>query len=153
MKAKIRTGAGLILKVSYDVVGDERTVGITTGINFNVIQGQKSIFTVDSPFPQEIAQGASPSMVTGSISVYLLNASDPLREGLVTPTYNLLAGDKPLQQSSRSMILRLYDRYTGDLAFCIKGVKVGSWNTAIQARGMVMANMSFEGTHFESGIG
>lgn len=153
MKAKIRTGAGLILKVSYGTTGDERTVGIATGINFNVIQGQKAIFTVDSPFPQEIAQGASPSMVTGSMSVYLLNASDPLREGLVTPTYNLLEGDRPLQQSSISMILRLYDRYTGDLAYCIKGAKVGNWNSAVQARGIVMANLSFEGTHFESGIG
>lgn len=153
MKAKIRTGAGLILKVSYGTTGDERTVGIATGISFNVIQGQKAIFTVDSPFAQEIAQGASPSMVTGSMSVYLLNASDPLREGLVTPTYNLLEGDRPLQQSSISMILRLYDRYTGDLAYCIKGVKVGSWNSTVQARGMVMANLSFEGTHFESGIG
>lgn len=152
MQSLLRTGANLMLKVSYETGGEEKTIGFVQAISFNVIQGQKPIITVDSPFPQEFAQGAAPSMVSGSATLYVPKGSDPIRAGLVAPTFDAFSGtNTPLGPAVQMFNWRLYDRLTGEMAFAVNSVKVGSWSMNVAAKSLMMCSISFEGLYFESG--
>lgn len=148
----IRTGAGLMLKVMYEPEANvpEKTIGFATNLSFTVIQGQKSIFTVDSPFPQEIAQGAGASQVKGSVTLYMLKRSDPIRAGLVSPT-GLFTGGGANQALSRYFHWRFYDRTTQELAWAINYVKISSFTINVQAKQVVTVNCQFEGMFYEVG--
>lgn len=145
----IRTAAGLKLKVQYepDAKLPEKTIGFASNLTFTVQQGQKSIFTVDSPFPQEIAQGASPSQVRGSVTLYVRKGKDPIREAIVAAT----GVQGPDQAFSRYFHWRFYDRVTNELAWAINYVKVSSFTIQVQSKQMVIATCQFEGMFFESG--
>ena len=69
MKSLLHTGASLLLKVAYDT-GASKTIGFARNLNFSVSQGQKVTYVVDSIIPAEIAQGAAPSFVKGSLNVF-----------------------------------------------------------------------------------
>ena len=148
---KLRTGANLVLKVLYeaDVNKPEKDIGYVANFTFNVIQGQRPIFTVDSPFPQEIAQGITPSMVQGTMTIFMPRGSDPVTLGLVPP--QVWADDKPLNATSKYLHFLLYDRRSGELAHAVRWVKVLSWHLIAQSRSVVQVNLQFQGMFYNSG--
>lgn len=81
MKSIIRTGAKLLLKI--DDGSGERPIGFCTSISYGVSQGTKTILTVDSPFPVEIASAAGASQVRGTMTIFLLQNMTPESAGLV----------------------------------------------------------------------
>jgi len=150
-KSILRTGPSLSLRVSYPD-GEEKTIGYAQSISFSVNQGQKKFYTVDSPFAQEISQGAGPSGVTGSVVLFMPKGSDPVRAGLVPSAASFGLSDQPLLVTSKYFNWRFYDRYTGELAFAVNFVKVSSWSTTVSAKSVVMVNMTFDGIFYEPGI-
>lgn len=82
MISRIITGPSLLIKIKAEG-GFETMVGYATDLQINVTQGQKEIFGVDSPFPFEIAQGAAPSMVRGSMAIFILKGTNLETIGLV----------------------------------------------------------------------
>jgi len=153
-QSQLRTGPNLVLKVSYENSDTpEKIVGYANNLTFSVIQGQKAIYTVDSPFIQELAQGAAPSMVRGTVSLYMPKGSDPIRAGLVPPTFNIeTKNDLPLHVTSKTLNWRFFDRFTSELAFSINYVKVGVWTVSVTAKQHVRVNLSFEGMLYEEGV-
>jgi len=149
--AQIRTGAGLKLKVKYenDTDAPEQTIGFCSNLNFTVDMGQKEIFTVDSPFPQEIAQGAKQSMVRGTVTLYMRKRKDPVRDALVVGTSYDTAD--PQMPFSRYINWRFYDRVTQELAFAINYVKVGQFSVNVQAKQVVVYTLIFTGMIYEAG--
>jgi len=150
----LRTGPNMVLKVSYDNANTpEKIIGYAQNISFSANQGQKIIYTVDSPFPQEIAQGASGTSVRGSVTLFMPKGSDPVRAGLVPPTTDIGASnDRPLHVTSKYLHWKFYDRYTQELAFAINLVKVDKWSANIGARSTVRVNLTFEGIFYEPGV-
>jgi hypothetical protein len=150
-KSILRTGPSLSLRVSY-TGGDEKTIGYAESINFSVSQGQKKIYTVDTPFAQEISQGAGASGVTGSVVLYMPKGSDPVRAGLVPSAVDFgLSADQPLLVTSKYFNWRFYDRLSGELAFAINFVKVSNWSAVVTAKSVVKVNMTFDGIFYEPG--
>jgi len=153
-KSYLRTGPNMYLKVAYNKADSpEKMIGYATNLSFSQSLGQKSIFTVDSPFIQEIAQGAAPSFIRGTVTLYMLKGSDPIRAGLVSPATDIIKKDDiPLNVTSKDLNWRFYDRFTRELAYAINNVKVSNWSSTIGARSVVTVQLSFEGIFFESGV-
>jgi hypothetical protein len=163
IQSVIRTGARLQLKV-YDG-NEERLIGYCTAINYTVSSGQKSIYVVDSPFPAEIAQGAGPSQVRGSMTIYMLQNTTPEILGLVPFRTSGTAASGDLSPSpgdstnmfnmaySKSIFLRLYDRNSGTLFTSLDYLKVGSYSVAVTAKGIVKADLAFEARYATPGQG
>lgn len=149
VQSMIRTGPNLLLKVEYEGGESEKLIGYASNLSFGVIQGQKAIYTVDSPFPQEIAQAAGPTIVQGSLIVYMLKGTDPVRSGLVVPIGQGI--DYPSHAGSKYLHWKIYDRYTGELAFAIRYVKVGQWSVNIGTKSIVQCQLTFEGMIYEVG--
>lgn len=156
----LRTGPNLLLKVSYEKSDiTEKIIGYAQNLSFSQALGQKPIFTVDSPFIQELAQAAAPTSIRGTVTLFMPKGSDPVRAGLVTPATDIAGSfgngekdDLPLHSVSRSLNWRFYDRYTQELAFAINKVKVSQWSATITAKQVVRVSLQFEGTFFESGV-
>lgn len=150
-KPLIRTGPSLKLKVSYaNPDADEKTIGFASNLQFSVNQGQKPIFTVDSPYPAELAQGAAPQMVQGTMTIYLLRGMDPVKAGLVPPSSSQL-NYAPVHAYSTHLNWRIYDRFSGELAWAINNVKVSSWSVNVTAKQVVTAQLTFQGMFYQSG--
>ena len=152
-QSSLRTGPNLSLRVSYENSSEpEKIIGYASNLSFSQNNGQKPIYTVDSPFIQELAQGAGPSSIRGNVTLFMPKGSDPVRAGLVAPTTNIETKDGlPLQVTSSYLNWRFYDRYTQELAFAINLVKVSSWSVSVTAKQVVRVSLTFEGTFFESG--
>lgn len=149
MKSLLHTGASLALRVAYED-GKEKLIGFARGLAYTVSNGQKVTYTVDSPLPQEIAQGAAPTFVKGSVTLYLPKGTTPESVGLV-PYRNDAAGD-PIGQLSRSIHFRIYDRFTGNLVLACEYCKVGTYTVVVQARGIVEISLQFDGTLSTPGL-
>jgi hypothetical protein len=142
MKSLLHTGASLLLRVRYDN-GDSKIVGFARNFSYSVSGGQKSTFVVDSPFPAEIAQSASPSQVRGTITVYLPKGSTPESAGLVP--YRTDANGLNLAAGSRYMAFEVYDRLTSGLVAACEYCKVSNYSVSIAARGVVQVTLTFDG--------
>lgn len=143
MKSLIQTAPSLILKVSYES-GEEKTIGYASNLAFTVTQGQKPIFTVDSPFPVEIAQAASASMVSGTMSIYLLKGSTPESVGLV-PYRVSKSGSDIMSAATKYCNIRLYSRGDNTLVFSCDYCKVSTYTVAVTAKRVVQVNLNFDG--------
>lgn len=164
MKSIVRTGAKLILKIDAGD-GVEKIIGFCTGINYAVSQGTKTIYVVDNPFPFEIASGASASQVRGSMNVYLLEGSNLELAGLVP--YRTSGTGSPKDKSpnpgdpnnvinvahSKYFHIRLYDRASGEMFVGMDFAKVTGYSVSVTARGVVMANLTFEAKYLIPGVG
>lgn len=149
MKSLLQTGASLALKVAYED-GKEKLIGFARGLSYTVSQGQKMTYTVDSPLPQEIAQGAGPMFVKGSLVVYLPKGTTPESVGLV-PFRTDVAGE-PIAQLSKVLHFRIYDRLTGNRVMAAEHCKVGMYTVTVQARGIVEVNLQFDGVLLTPGL-
>lgn len=147
----IRTGPTLKLKVSYEQADvPEKTIGYAANFQFSVSQGQKPIFTVDSPYPAELAQGATPQLIQGTMTIYLLKGMDPVKVGLVPPP-NSAIDNMPVHAYSTMLNWRIYDRLSGELAWAINDVKVSQWSVNVTAKQVVTAQLQFQGSYYSSG--
>lgn len=143
----LNTGPSLIVKIAYEGEGTEKVIGYASGLSIRVSQGQREIFTVDSPFPAEIAQAAGQSMVRGSMTIFLPKGQTPESLGLVpqrilnkNPNIAAMAGSKHFH-------LRIYDRLSTELMYSIDFCKVGDYTVNIQARQVVRCELSFTGMY------
>lgn len=142
MKSLLHTGASLLLKVSYDV-GQTKTIGFARNLSFSVSQGQKVTYVVDSIIPAEIAQGAAPSFVKGSLNVFFPKGTTPESLGLVP--YRIGPDGSQYAQLSKYMTFQILDRQTLNLVMGLEQCKIGSYNFVAQARGIVELQLSFDG--------
>ena len=151
MQSMLHTGPSLVVKIAYEDDGKERVIGYASGLAFRVTQGQKEIFTVDSPFPQEIAQGMGQSMVRGSMSVFLPKGKTLETLGLVPFRLRNKDTANAMVAYSRYFNLRIYDRLTAELVMSADFVKVGDYSIAIQARQVVRCDLNFSGIYLTPG--
>jgi hypothetical protein len=142
MTSLLHTGTTLLLKIEY-TNGAEKVIGFAKSLSYTVSQGQKTTYGVDSPFPVEIAQGAAPSSVRGSLVTYLPKGSSPESMGLVPYRHDVQGS--PINAGSRYMALKVYDRATGKIVFICEFCKVGSYSVNVMARGVVECAFQFEG--------
>lgn len=148
MQSVLHTGPSLKFKVAYDD-GTEKTIGYASGLQYTVQNGQKPLFVVDSVFPADIAQGASPSMVTGTVMLYLPKGMTPESAGMV-PYRQTPQGDMYMPLS-RFMHFRLYDRVGSRLIFSADFCKVSSYSVRVQTKGWAMVSLQFEGIFLTPG--
>lgn len=148
-KSIVQTGPSLVLKVFYPESGIEKVVGYCAGLNFNVQQGQREIFVVDTPFPAESAQAASPSFVRGQLALYLLKGMTVESSGLVP--YRQSPDGKIQQAASRYMSWRIYDRSSSALILACDYVKVASYSVGVRSRSAVMVQLEFTGLYATPG--
>ena len=141
---------------------NERLIGYATGLRYTVTQGQKPIYGVDSPVPQEIAQGAGPSILDGSITVYRPKDSSPEKSAIMTPRTSRLGisedgklgGFLPNGKeapgsfalgSGRYSTIRIEDRLTGKTIMQAYYVMFGSQSWTIGERQVVQGVLTFQG--------
>jgi len=148
MKSLLHTGASLALRVAYED-GKEKLLGFCTNFSYAVANGQKVTYTVDSPQPQEIAQGAAPSFVKGSLTLFLPKGTTPESVGLAPYRQEI---DGTPMVVTKYIHFRIYDRFTQQLVFSCDNCKVGSYNVVIQARGIVQVSMQFDGITSSAGL-
>ena len=151
MVSVAQTAPNLVVKMITEG-GEERTLGFCRSFRVDSQTGQKPIFTVDSTFPAEIAQAAGPQSVSGSMSVYALKGTDPVRLGLIPPAYDPNSPQSfPLNAASRYSHFRVYDRTTQQLCFSIDYAKVSSFSMSVESKGVVQIQLSFTGMFFGYG--
>lgn len=148
MRSLLHSGPSLQLKIAKP--GDvEKLIGYATGLQFSVIQGQKPIFVVDSPFPAQIAQAASASMVRGQLTIFLPKGMTPETAGLVP--YRQDEQGNIFQGSSQYLNFRIYDRATTQLVFSADYIKVSDYTVSIRSRQTVVCTLNFEGIFLRPG--
>lgn len=145
-------GAALIVKMTVDGdSGKETTLGFASRLQYSVQNGQKMIFTVDSPFPEEIAHGAGGSFVKGAMTVYLLRGQT--LETMDMAHYRNNKSGEALAPKTKYFNLRIYDRHTGGRVLSLDFCKFSGYSIDMSARSIVMANVTFEGMYASPGDG
>jgi hypothetical protein len=142
MKSLLQTGASLLLKVQYED-GEEKIIGFCSDLSYTVTQGQKLIYTVDQVTPVEIAQGAGPSQVSGTMNLYLPKGVTMESAGLVPARHDRKG--LPAMGLSKAMKVKIYDRSSSALIVALEGVKVGQYTVSVPSRGIVKIQLSFNG--------
>jgi hypothetical protein len=145
----LHTGASLLLKVAYDV-GQAKTIGFAHNLSYSVSQGQKVTYVVDSCIPAEIAQGAGPSFVKGSLNVFFPKGTTPESVGLVP--YRIGPDGSQYAQLSKYLSFQIFDRKTLSLIMALEQCKVGSYSFVAQARGVVQLSLQFDGILATPGV-
>jgi len=149
MKSLLHTGASLLLKVGYDD-GTSKTIGYARNFTSTVSQGQKQTFVVDSPIPAEIAQGAAPQFVKGSLTVYLPKGTTPESLGLVS--YRIDTDGSYIATQSKYLSFQILDRATLNLVYACEYCKVGTYTISVPARGIVQVDLQFDGLQMTPGL-
>lgn len=151
MQSLLHTGPSLVVKIAYEEDSRERVIGYASNLTFQVSQGQKEIFAVDSPFPVEIGQGLGQSMVRGGMSLFLPKGQTLESLGIVP--YRLRNKDttNAVMAMSRYFHLRVYDRLTSELVMAADWCKVGNYTVSIAARQLVRCEVSFSGIYLTPG--
>lgn len=125
--------------------------GYVTGFSYQSSQGQKMVFGVDSPFPQEIAQGAAPSFVEGSFQVVRPKGGSPETWGYMTPRTSSdgisESGDPSSTAlgSGRYSTIEIFDRKTDALMFKALYVMFGTQNWRVVVKDVMLGTISFQG--------
>ena len=122
---------------------DEKTIGFATNLDYTVMNGQKMIFVVDSPFPAEIAQAAGQSYVRGAMKLYMPKGQT--LESMNLSQFRHDAASQPTGPFGKYATLRVYDRLSKALVLSLDFVKFGQYSVSAPARGIVTATVQFEG--------
>lgn len=149
LPSSLYAAPNLVVKVQYQG-GNEATVGYATNLVYRVTQGQKPIFTVDSPFPAEIAQGASPSFVQGSMTLFLPKGTTVESMGLVPR--RLGQQGEIIVALSQYYDINVYNKETNELVVSIQRAKVGDYTVTIGSRNVVVVSLNFIGTNLKEGV-
>lgn len=148
MISKVITGPALRIKIKPED-GFEQLIGFATDLQINIDQGQKAIFGVDSPFPFEIAQGAAPSMVRGTMVVYMLKGTNLESMGLVS--YRSDDGRQIISPNSKYIDINIYDRASGILIYGLKMCKISGYTMSVSSRNVLKCSLRFDGILMEPG--
>lgn len=149
MQSLAHAGPTLSVKVFYPDIGTEKLIGFASDLTFDVTQGQKAQFVVDSPFPAQIDQAAGQSSVKGSITLFLPKGSTPESSGLV-PFRKDQDGGIAIA-ATKYIDLRIYDRATSGLLYIIEGFKASQTSVAIGSRRVVQVRLQFEARYLTVG--
>jgi hypothetical protein len=142
-KSILQTGPSLKVKISYpDSAEYEKTIGYAAQLRYTIVQGQKLLHTVDTPFPAEIAQSAAPSFVRGAMKLYLPKGMMPEQLGLVP--YRTDAADQNAIAATKYFNMRILDRNTGALVVTFKFCKVSGYTVNVAIRNIVTVDLTFE---------
>lgn len=141
-KSILQTAASMAMRVKYDT-GDSKIIGLVGNFGYSVNNGQKSTFGVDSQFPVEIAQSASPSQVKGQFDLFLPKGYTPESIGLVP--YRTDIDGSNIAAASNYMTIEMIDRTTQKVVFSCAYAKVGNYSLSVQAKGIVRATCQFDG--------
>jgi hypothetical protein len=126
-------------------------IGYCTAFTYRSSQGQKMTFGVDSPFPQEIAQGASPSFVEGTMELIRPKGGNPESWNFMTPR---LSTDGKVEDgnltstalgSAKYSVLEVYDRASDTLMIKIGYVMFGTQSWAVGVKDVMKGTVSFQG--------
>ena len=145
MKSPIQSAPELRLLINGKVAG------YATGLNYRILQGQKLIFGVDSPFPQEIAQGAGPSYAEGSIQVFRTKDGSPEIWGMMTPrtsedgVFESGSIASTALGSGKYLVLELRERATDKIVLKMTHVMFGSQEWSVTAKQVMTGSVSFQG--------
>lgn len=142
MSSILHTGPSIVVKVKAED-SFEQTVGYATALQYQVTQGQKTLYGVDSPFPQEIAQAAGPSFVRGTMVIFLPKGTNPELLGLVP--YRQAGDQTAFASGSKYMNINLYNRADGTLIMSLNFCKVSGYSVNINSKSLITMNLSFEG--------
>lgn len=148
-KSVLHTGPSLVFKVADEDGANERIFAYASNLTITVSQGQKPIYGIDSPFIQELAQGAGPSSVRGSLQIFLPKGSAPEHLGLVP--FRQDSGKAAYMSGSRYINMRLYDRATGQLVLSVDSAKISGYTMATSAKSVVQISLNFEGIYLTPG--
>lgn len=148
MISRVVTGPSLLIKIRPED-GFEETIGFASDLQISVLQGQKEIYAVDSPFPFEVAQSAGPSLVKGTLVLYLLKGTTLENLGLVSNRHNSVK--EPIAATSKYIDLNIYDRTSAELIYGIKDCKVGSYTISVTTRNVLRCSLTFSGILLEPG--
>lgn len=143
MISTLATGAGYQVKIAIDNSNEERTIGFATKLNYTVTNGTKTSFGVDSPFPQEIGQGAAPSFVRGTMNLYMPRGMT--LESLNMSPHRQDGEGAPVGPFVKYMHIRIYDRLSRALVLSLDFCKISQYTVDITAKSVVSAALSFEG--------
>jgi len=141
---------------------NNQLAGYANDFRYSVVQGQKAFYGVDSPFPQEIAQGAAPSLVEGTMTVFRPKNGSPEAWGFMTPRASKYGSEEDLVTggfkangmenpgstalgSGKYSIIRLEDRKTSKVVANIYFVMFSAQSWSVGARGIMMGTLSFQG--------
>lgn len=138
----IYTAPSLVVKVQYPDSNAEITVGYAISLQYTSSQGQRAIYTVDNPFPVELAQSAAASLVRGVMVMYMPRGATPEKLGLVP--YRINNKGENAIAATKYIHLRLYDRLTQRPVVNLEFCKINGYTTVIAARQVVRVELTFE---------
>lgn len=142
-RSPLQTSPSMVLRVNG------KNIGFVSDLNYSITQGQKAIIGVDSPFPQEIAQGAGVSICQGSMQLFKLKGVSTESAGLV----GYRNKNKDMQTnmsettlgSARYSIVELVDRENHTLVLKVTNCMFASQSWRIPAKGLMVGSISFQG--------
>lgn len=143
------TGPSLEVRIRYED-GNEKVIAFASNLQFTVNLGQKPIFVVDSPFPAEIANGAGPSMIQGTMTLYLPKGMTMESTGLVPRSLTGDGEDIIAATASYAHVL-VYDRTSDDVVIGVQNFKVGAYSFNMAVRSHIIINLQFSGMYIKEG--
>lgn len=165
MNSLLRAGANLVVKVAYDNGPAEKIVGFCTALTYNVNNGLKVTHVVDQPYPAELAYGATPMQVSGTLSLIMPKGTTLEKAGLVPyrtaggasekdgAVANFGSGDTVYIGGGKYCHLRVYDRESSEMVFGCEYMKVVNFQINMAAKSVVTANINFIGKFLVPGAG
>lgn len=142
--------AGPRLKVRINGI----IAGYVSAFSYSVGQGQKLTYGVDSPFPTEIAQGGSPSNVTGSMTVWRPMGASPESWGLLSAR----SGDSvasavvdsgtpgaTMLGTAQYTTIEILDRESESILVTILDVMFASQSWSVEKSSLMRGTVEFQG--------
>ena len=145
-KSILQVAPNLVVKIQPHE-SSERVIGFVNSLSFGVSQGQKPQFTVDSSFPETIDQAASPSMVSGSMNLYLPKSTTLEGLGLVPARKNELG--EIIMGQAKFFDMKISDRLQNKLIYTLTQCKIGNYTLIASSRSIVIISVTFQAIHLQ----
>lgn len=105
-------------------------------VNYSLSYGEKAIYGIDSPYPQEI--GTTQAQVRGAVSGIRIKYSGGIQALNARPQFKDIL-------SSPYVSIRINDRQSGEDLIFIPQAKITDQEVSIRAKGIVSLSFSFMG--------
>lgn len=136
-------GADVLLSVSTPDGSLEEIFGWVVDFNVMVSQGQKPIYVVDTPFPIQIAQAASPTGVNGRMTTFFLRHWTLESRGFLPNRQNFVG--EPIHYFSKFLNFKIIDRATRKTIYVFEYCKVSDFTIVFSTRNTVKCILNFTG--------
>lgn len=117
---------------------NNKVFSVTQSVSVEIDTGTISTYGINSPYPQEIAQGAGQNSVKGSVKGVRVKNSGGLQGSGLLPLFSDLS-------SGNYVSLRLEDRSTGETIWSVPKSMVSNVSESVQTRGIYLVSFSFIG--------